>query len=70
MNTRTQLVVSSDLASAAARRATGLPSDAGLAALARYALARLAGWPSSAALDAARKRGGRVQADGPDGGAP
>ena len=56
MNTRTQLVVSSDLAAAAARRAPGLPEDAGLAVLARYALARLAGWPHSAALNAARGR--------------
>lgn len=55
MNTRTTLVVSPTLAAAAARRADGLGSDAGLADLARYALARLAGWPHTAALDAARR---------------
>jgi hypothetical protein len=54
LNTRTNLVVSPTLADAAARRAPGLPDGAGLSALARYALARLAGWPHSAALDAAR----------------
>jgi hypothetical protein len=54
VNTRTTLVVSPTLADAAARRAPGLPDGAGLSALARYALARLAGWPHTAALDAAR----------------
>jgi hypothetical protein len=56
LNTRTQLVVPADLAAAARRRAADLPADAGLAMLARYALARLAGWPSSAAVTVARGR--------------
>lgn len=38
----------------AARKKAGLPPDAGLAALARYALARLAGWDKDASLNAAR----------------
>lgn len=59
MNTRTQLVVSPDLADAARRRAPGLADSDGLAVLARYAMARLAGWPHSAALDAAKRGRGR-----------
>lgn len=55
MNTRTQLVVPADLADAAARRAD-LPEDTTLAVLARFALARLAGWPNDAALAVARGR--------------
>lgn len=49
MNSRTQLVVPGELAADAFRR-SGLPEDATLAQLARYALARLAGWPRPAAL--------------------
>jgi hypothetical protein len=48
-------VVPADLAAAAARR-SGLPEDTALAALARFALARLAGWPADAALTVARGR--------------
>lgn len=54
MNTRTQLTVPGPLADAAARRAGADLDGAGLAALARYALARLAGWPHTAAVTAAR----------------
>jgi hypothetical protein len=49
MNSRTQLVVPGELATEALRR-SGLPDDATLAQLARFALARLAGWPRAAAL--------------------
>lgn len=58
MNTRTSLVVSPTLADAAARRAGSLGADATLAMLARYALARLAGWPDSAAREVARRTPG------------
>lgn len=51
----THLRVSADLAEAARRKA-GLPPGAGVAALARYALGRLAGWNRDAALTAARVR--------------
>ena len=61
MNRRTYLIASDTLTDAAAKRAPGLTDADGLAALARYALARLAGWPHSAALDAARVRPGRAR---------
>jgi len=54
VNTRTQLTVPAELAAEALRR-SGLPDDTGLAELARFALARLAGWPKPAALAIARK---------------
>ena len=41
---------------AAAARRSVLPEDTALAALARYALAKLAGWPTGAALTVARGR--------------
>ena len=41
---------------AAAARRSALPEDTTLAALARYALAKLAGWPTGAALTVARGR--------------
>jgi hypothetical protein len=57
MNTaRTQLVVPGELV-ADARRRSGLPEDATLAQLARFALARLAGWPVAAALTVAKGKG-------------
>ena len=50
---RTQLVVADDLVAEAAEHAD-LPAGAGLAALARYAMAKLAGWSDGAARSAAR----------------
>jgi hypothetical protein len=43
-----------DALAEAARQKAGLPRWAGTAALARYALARLAGWNREAALSVAR----------------
>ena len=40
----------------AARRQAELPEEAGLAAMARYALARMAGWDQEASVTAARIR--------------
>lgn len=42
-----------------ARRAAQLPARTSVQALIRLALARLAGWPDSAALTVARPKGGK-----------
>ena len=57
VNTRTQLTVPAGLATEALRR-SGLSGDTGLAALARFALARLAGWPPPAARTVAARGNG------------
>lgn len=59
MNTRTQLIVPAELAAEALRR-SGLPRDATLAQLARFAVARLAGASPAVALAVARKGKGAL----------
>jgi hypothetical protein len=56
VNTRTSLTVPAELAADALRR-SGLPRDATLTQLCRFALARLAGWPPAAALAVSKAKG-------------